>query len=302
MAPDDWDRYSTTHITGKSTAAIYTASSIDALLDPNGVSVRESCDSTDSPESTAIIAALDVTGSMSSVLEAVAKNLGVMVRELYDRKPVTDPHLMFMGIGDAEVGDRHPLQVSQFETDIRIAEQLTKIYFERGGGGNDHESYTLAWYFAAMHTKIDCFEKRGKKGILFTMGDEQPNPVLRASDICRVIGDQPEKDFKDTELLEMVSKQYEVFHLIIEEGSHARSHRGQVVKEWTGLLGQRAIPVSDCTKIAEVMVSVMQVIGGEDKDKIAASWDGDTSLVVSKAISGLVKTDGASASSGVVEL
>ena len=302
MGADDWDRYSTTHITGKTTAGIYTSSSIDSNLDPKGVSVRESCDSEDNPESTAVIAALDVTGSMSDVLEAVAKNLGVMVSELYDRKPITDPHLMFMGIGDAYMGDKYPLQVTQFEADIRIAEQLQKIYFERGGGGNDCESYTLAWYFAAMKTKIDCFEKRGKRGILFTMGDEEPNMNLTVGEIQTVIGDQPQKDYTAEELLEMVSKQYEVFHLIIEEGSHAKYHRGEVVKKWTGLLGQHAIPVSDCTKIAEVMVSVMQAIGGEDKDKIISSWDGDTSLVVSKAIDGIVKSDGSPSSSGVVEL
>ena len=38
--------------------------------------------------------------------------------------PVADPHMMIMGVGDAWC-DRAPLQVTQFEPDIRIAEQLT---------------------------------------------------------------------------------------------------------------------------------------------------------------------------------
>ena len=33
-------------------------------------------------------------------------------------------------------------------------------------------SRTTSVYFAAMHTKIDSFIKRGKKGYLFTIGDE----------------------------------------------------------------------------------------------------------------------------------
>lgn len=61
-----------------------------------------------------------------------------------------------------------------FEADIRIARQLEKLWLEKGGGGNCCESYTLPWYFAALHTAIDWFEKRGQKGYLFTVGDELP--------------------------------------------------------------------------------------------------------------------------------
>lgn len=300
MAADDWDRYSTTHITGKSTDAIYTSRSIDPLLDPKGVTMRESCDSDVSPNSTAIIVALDVTGSMGSVLDAAAKNLGVLVQEIYNRNPVTDPHLMFMGVGDAEEGDQYPLQVSQFETDIRIAEQLTKIYFERRGGGNGYESYILAWYFAALHTKIDCFEKRGKKGILFTIGDEDPTPYLRPQDVERVIGTSPQKQLTAKEVLEMASRQYEVFHLIVEQGSHcADGNAPNVLRKWSELLGQHAIPVSDISKLAEIIVSILQRIGGEDTAKILSSWDGNTALVVGKAINGLQVAD--AATSGLVK-
>lgn len=305
MTSDDWGRYSSTHISGKTTDTIYTSSTINDAFDPKKITMRESCDSDDNPESTAAIVALDVTGSMSRVLEATAKNLGVLVQEVYDRKPITDPHLMFMGVGDAEMRDQYPLQVTQFEADIRIAEQLTSIYFEQHGGGNGYESYALAWYFAAMRTKIDCFEKRGKKGILFTLGDECPTPYLRATDIEYAIGELPQKDFTDKELLEMVSRQYDVFHLIIEEGDFASRHGGEVIKKWSELIGQRAIPVSDCTKVAEVIVSVLQANAGVDKDAIVSSWDGDTSLVVSKAINGLTKSEGGTGtppSGGVVEL
>lgn len=301
MSADDWDSYHTTHIAGKATDTVYSSRSIAPTLDPKGVAMREACDSDLSPESTAVIVGLDVTGSMSPVLDAAANNLGVLVQEIYNRKPVTDPHLMFMGIGDAEMGDYYPLQVTQFETDIRIAEQLTSIYFEKHGGGNSYESYILAWYFAALHTKIDCFEKRNKKGFLFTIGDEEVTPYLRAQDVERVLGERPQKDFTALELLEMVSKQYEVFHLMIEQGQHFRGDPDGVTNAWTKILGQRAMPVSDCSKIAEIIVSTLQVVSGEDKDKVVGSWDGSTSLVVSKAINGLVKSDSSPSEGGLVE-
>ena len=146
--PRDWDNYSKSSIAGKSAAGIYTSKMMKAEFDPKDIPVRESRDSADHPSSNAIIIGLDVTGSMSDILEGVAKKLNVLVSEILDRKPVTDPQIMFNAIGDA-MCDTTPFQATQFESDIRIAEQLTQLYFERGGGGNGFESYPLAWYFAA---------------------------------------------------------------------------------------------------------------------------------------------------------
>jgi hypothetical protein len=285
----DWTSYSASHITSKATVdAIYTSRSLDKDLDPNGVTLRESCDSDDNPNSTAIIVGLDVTGSMDKVLDSMARDgLKTLATEIYNRKPISDPHIMFMGIGDVNC-DNAPLQITQFEADIRIAEQLTKIYLERGGGGNDHESYILPWYFASMNTKIDCFEKRGKKGFLFTIGDECPPPYLTANQIQEVFGERPQfEKITSEELLTMVSRQYEVFHLMVEEGSFFRRSGDKVVKEWVELLGQRAIRLSDHTKMGEVIISTIQVLAGESVDKVASSWDGSTSLVVKEALKGL---------------
>lgn len=297
----DWEAYSAKNIKSKTTVdGIYTSRALAPELDPKGIKFRESCDSADNPMSSPIIVALDVTGSMGVVLDSMAREgLKTLATEVYKRKPVSDPHIMFMGIGDAEAGDRAPLQVTQFEADIRIAEQLTRIYLERGGGGNNYESYAMAWYFAAMHTRIDSFEKRGKKGFLFTVGDEQPTPYLRGCDIERVFGYRPAFDrISAQELLTMVSRQYEVFHLMVEDGSYFRSRGDEVVNQWTGLLGQRAIRLSDHSKMGEVIVSTLQVMRGADTDSVISSWDRQTGLVVSKAINSL--TDKVEASDGLV--
>lgn len=296
----DWNSYSKAHVSGKAKVEdIYVSRSMDNLLDPKGAGIRESCDSSDNPNSTAVIVALDVTGSMGILLDVMAREgLKTLATEIYDRKPISDPHIMFMGVGDVEY-DRSPLQVTQFEADIRIAEQLTKLYLEKGGGGNNHESYTLPWYFAAMHTKLDCFEKRGKKGFLFTVGDEEPNKYLYSKDIERFIGDTPQFDKITAEsLLDLVSQQYEVFHLMVEEGSHMRTtkSRENVIDAWTALLGQRAMLLSDHTKMAEVIISTLEALSGRDVDSIVNSWDGSTGLVVKNAIKDL---ESSNTSSGV---
>ena len=64
-----------------------------------------------------------------------------------------------------------------------------------------------------------------------------------------------------------------------------------MIERWTDLIGQRAVLVSDCTKIPEIIVSILEVASGKDTGEVAASWDGSTSVVVSRAISGLANID-----------
>jgi len=292
-----WDGYSKSRGVDRVTAAtvnsVYKSASLKTDLNPLNFKIRESRDSDKYPKSRAIAVGLDVTGSMGGVLAEVVKGLNTLVTETYKRKPVTDPQIAFMGIGDF-VYDSSPIQVSQFESDIKIAEALENIYYERRGGSNDSEGYIGAWYYALNHMVTDCFEKRGEKGILFTIGDECPTPSLTREQIKKFIGDDVEVDsYSPEELLDEVSKQWEVYHLIIEQGNYIIHHgnKDKVFKKWSDLLGQNAIPVDDCTKISEIIVSILQANAGESVEKIVASWDGDTSLSVRKAISGLKSTD-----------
>lgn len=269
----------------KTTADIYSRDSIHKDLNPLGVKMRESRDSADSPEATPIIVALDITGSMGMIADVIArKGLGTLFEGILDRKPVTNPHLMFMGIGDVEAGDRAPLQVSQFEADNRIVEQLTQLYLEHGGGGNDHESYHLPWYFAAMHTVHDAMEKRGKRGYLFTVGDEQvPNDLMPAH-IEQVLGYKPQAKISCREALEAAERMYNVYHIVIKEGSHARRHLTRVISGWRELLGQNVVVLDDHEALAETIVSIIEVAEGRDAADSAKAWGGKGGRAVLDAV------------------
>lgn len=274
---------------GKSTAHIYASSNMNKSLDPKGVKVRESRDSADNPNSTPLIVAIDVTGSMGMIADVIARQgLGTLFTAVLDRKPITDPHVMFMAVGDANC-DSAPLQVSQFEADNRIVEQLTQIYLEGGGGGNRFESYNLPWYFAAFHTVHDSMEKRGKRGYLFTIGDEEAPHALTKSQISRFIGDTIEAELSPLDMLQLAQRSYDVFHIVIEEGSHARGHRAEVMNSWHALLGQRVIPLADHTKLAETIVSAIEVAEGVDAEDSAGKWGGASGSVVHAAVKNLPK-------------
>lgn len=273
---------------GKATHEVYTSRHIKDALNPKGVKVRESCDSADSPQATPIIVAIDVTGSMGMLADTIArKGLGVLFESILARKPVTNPHLMFMAFGDATC-DQAPLQVSQFEADNRIVEQLTEIYLEGNGGGNGHESYEFPWYFAAKHTVHDSLLKRGKRGYLFTVGDEPIGPGLKKAELVRFLEDGAERDYSSAELLEEAQRMYDVYHIVIKEGNYAHGNLSSVLKTWRPLLGQHVIQLDDHTHLAETIVSAIEVAEGHDATISAAHW-GTSAQVVLDAVKHLPK-------------
>lgn len=211
-----------------SSQEMFKAKSVDSALKPYNV-MRECMDTNEHPNTIPVILALDVTGSMGNAAVEVAKKLNVVMTSLYDK--VTDVEFMVMGIGDLSY-DRAPIQISQFESDIRIAEQMDKVFFEYGGGGNLFESYTVAWYMGSRHTKLDCWA-RGKKGIIITMGDERVNPYLPHDQLNALTGDNIQADIESNILFKEASEKYDIYHLDV---SHGWRWDEGIDKSWLSIL------------------------------------------------------------------
>jgi len=286
--PNTSSLYSSTYVTravaSASASDYFKSRKIVSSLDPKNILIRESCDSAANPNSSPIIIGLDVSGSMGVIAHEIAKGgLGRLIEGIHKHKPISDPHVMFMAIGDVH-SDTAPLQASQFEADIKICEQLDQIYVEGGGGGNDCESYDLPWYFAAKKTAIDCFSKRGKKGHLFTIGDEMPTKRLTSSEIKSVFGKDEacEQSYSVDELLQMAQEKYNVFHLIIEQGNYAMLHGKAVTNAWKQLLGHRAILVSDYTLVPEIILAALAVQEGQEPEMIIEQYQNEHTRSVIK--------------------
>lgn len=224
---------------------------------------REACDSASSPHSRGIIYAEDVTGSMGRYLLSLIKDdFPRLIRQTYDSVSF-DPHIMFMGVGDV-VYDDAPLQVTQFETDLRMLEQLEKIYLEKGGGGNLYESYILPWYFAGKHIKMDCWDKRREKGFLFTFGDEEPTPKLTDSEIRQVFGNQDELEERMVtaeDCLEMASEKFYCYHIIL----HGSNYDYDVVRKWRNLMGGHVCDLSNHRYLPELVTTILKMYEGMSK-------------------------------------
>lgn len=223
--------------TGRTTGQEFVAKRIDPSLDPRNFKVRECVNSEEHPNTIPVILGLDVTGSMGEACSETAAALGTIIMNLY--KKFKDIEFCMMGIGDLAYDDA-PIQMSQFESDIRIAESLDKIFMEHGGGCNGYESYTAAWYMGLTRTKLDCFDKQGRKGIIITMGDEPLNPYLPKNQLNRSINGTEECDIETLDLYAEASKKFDIFHIAVDSPRDCYQRYKKAVDNSFGqVLGER---------------------------------------------------------------
>lgn len=239
----------------KSTYEIFKSKEINNAMNPSGVEIRESRDSVEHPNSLAIVLGLDVTGSMGSIPHYLVKEGLPVIMDSIIKLGVKDPQLLFLGIGDHEC-DNSPLQVGQFESSDELLDHwLTSIYLEGGGGGNNGESYFLAWYFAGKHTSIDCFEKRNRKGFLFTVGDEPCLHGIGIKQIKNIMGEGQYDSYTSLELLDKAKEKYNVFHIHVRQGAQGR--RQDVINGWKQLLGDNLLIAERKEDIVDIIVKTI---------------------------------------------
>ena len=234
---------------------IFSNRHIDPLMVIKG-KIRESCDSDEHPTSYPIIIGLDVTGSMGQIPENLIKEAFPEIMKTIQEKGVEHAQICFLGIGD-HYSDDAPIQVGQFETSDELTEKWLKaIYIEGGGGGNNGESYHLAWYFAAYHTKIDSFEKRGIKGTLITIGDEPCHRSI-SKEVCQNLFGNGESEVTATQLLEDAKKKWDVYHINVKDWT---SDRYESPRKWNDLISGDHFALSesmDSKEIGDILSTII---------------------------------------------
>ena len=232
---------------------MYLARKLAPDLNPYKV-IRECCDNEEHPQTIPVILALDVTGSMGGALLKTAASLNAIMQTVLDK--YKDVEFMVMGIGDLAY-DAAPIQISQFESDIRIAEHLDKIWFERGGGGNGFESYTAAWYMGLNHTALDCW-KRGQKGIIITMGDEALNPYLPGRRLAEVTGDSLEGDIETLNLYKAAAEKFEIYHIAIDDPGDCYRMYAKTIHKSFGTLLKDHLRVATLDRLPQTIISCLE--------------------------------------------
>lgn len=267
----------------KSVSDIFTQSKVGAAhesMNPKGISFRECRTSEDHPNARPVIIGLDVTGSMYTIPHQLIKNglptlMGGLIESGYP-----DEAVLFLGIGD-HVTDDYPIQIGQFESaDEELDLWLTRTYLEGGGGGNRGESYSLAWEFAANRVQADAFEN-GVKGTLITIGDEPCLDSLPENALKNIYGeDLIQEGYSDLgSLLEKVKKNWNVYHIIMTNGSWGSLS----TDEWRELLGDNAVEVASNDELPRILTDIIS----KDSDR---GNSGAKTVTVVEAESGSTST------------
>lgn len=209
----------------------------------NKAHLREARDSEKHPNSTPIIIALDITGSMESIpdhliREGLPKIVGRMAQ-----LGVPDPAICIMAVGDSAVdGNNGVFQLGQFESgDVEMDLWLERIWISKKGGGNEGESYNWPYFYALHHVKTDAWEKRKQKGFIFTIGDERCLEQLTSTEIKEYMGEvaTTTETVQTPKLVESVQEKWNTFHIDLSRG---RDQYGKNINQsWKDMIGAQNV-------------------------------------------------------------
>ena len=101
-----------------------------------------------------------------------------------------------------------------------------------------------------------------RKGYIFTIGDEPPPPDnVNSNRYIDCFGNdalvmKPSQSFAEA------SKQFNVFHLIIENGGYCKVRPERVIPAWRELIGNNAILVDDVAALSDIIIAIISINEG----------------------------------------
>ena len=227
---------------------------------------------------------------MSSFPRLVLTKLKTLFSLLVDKGYATDPQIAVAAYGDAANGERAPLQISQFESDNRIDDNLDLIFLEGLGGGNNGETSNLLLYYAAAHVSTDAFDRRGRKGHLIIIGDERQVP-LTTEMIRTYVDDEPPllEDISFEGIARAVTEKWDVWILLIDNAAARMQHSEAF---YTDLFGpDHVLVVEDPDTIAETIAALIGYAEGRDAatiaDDLTKAADKEVAVRVGRTLAGV---------------
>lgn len=202
-----------------------------------------------------IIFALDVTGSNTDYAKIVFDKMPMFWGQC-EQKVMNnsgDFEICYIGFGDA-ITDRAPLQVTEFAQQIACDEQLSKLFLEGCGGGNDGESSELVGLYALNNIEID----KDTTPILFIMTDEKTHGAAR-KDLAAAEGIDIKEDVVDV-WTPLKKKFKNNVYCLLGKYSGCNFDTG-ITRHWNDILGKtNVIKVGEPKAIVDIMLGVLNLV------------------------------------------
>ena len=155
-----------------------------------------------------IVFGFDVTGSMGDWIKIIYDKLPMFYGQIKIQDYLKDPSVSFCAIGDHNCCTA-PLQVSEFGQGVELDQMISKLYVEKNGGGNEHESYEIAAYFYLNRVDLGKCEYP----FFFVTGDEGYFETIEP-EVLKKFLDINETDYINSfELWKKLMEKYNVFHI-----------------------------------------------------------------------------------------
>ena len=200
-----------------------------------------------------IMSGFDGTGSMGENVEkayyAIPKIEGML-------KPLrTSYNTQVASAVWQDVQDHHPVvQMSQFESDERIAEQIRLLVPDKDGG-DAIEDYDLGLAYLWLATQTDLYDFYGLKGYVFIVADMYGRGRVTKRGIKQYLGhDMQEDEVTTRKICQALLEKWHVYYFQVGGGG------SETKRWWAEKLGAgRVIDVPDSDYLAQVQAGAIYV-------------------------------------------
>ena len=200
---------------------------------------------------------VDGTGSMGTFPNVIFEKLPLLDDSVDDY--LDDCQISYCMIGDAGARDRYPLQVQPFKRGKEMVDTLNNLIIEKGGGGNQEESYDLAALYYARNVEMP---KANKPILIFICDEGIYSRVSKdwAQTHAKVTLD---KEVTCKELFEELQTKYSVY--VIRKhyndqvsGDKMTGANLRIHQQWQNLVGEDRIAIlNEPRRVVDVILGLL---------------------------------------------
>jgi hypothetical protein len=210
-----------------------------------------------------LVIVVDGTGSMGQFPNVIFDKLPLLDDGVTDY--LDDCEISYAMVGDA-CTDKYPLQVQPFGKGKQMVDTLNQLVIEKGGGGNQEESYDLAALYYSRNAEMP----KANKPILIFICDEGVYSNVQKTWAKKFAKVDIDKKLTRKQLFEELQTKFSVY-VIRKHYQHGISgdkmtgNNLKIHKQWEGLVGEGRIAIlNDPKRVVDVILGLL----AHESDKV----------------------------------
>ncbi|HEY4484469.1 MAG TPA: hypothetical protein VI978_01965 [Candidatus Paceibacterota bacterium] len=199
----------------------------------------------------------DNTGSMDALPLIIVDKWPMVAGQIAMNKYLNDA-MVSLGVTGDVVGDSAPLQFCDFAQIKDLDPWLSKLFIEKGGGGQHFESYEFtAYYYAYLYEM-----QNAETPIFLFTGDESFREELSGSELVRRFGGQ-HSDISAETVFGDLKKKFKGNVFLVHRFYPGYNLDPEIVSQWERVLGKESVvKIKSDLAIADITLGLIAIAGG----------------------------------------